>query len=72
MRITTGRVRNGVVDLEGDCLPEGTLVTVLSSEGEEDFELTPEEVTELSARMEEADRGDTIDDSKLRELLRRR
>ena len=47
-------------------------VKLTSVEDEEGFDLTPEDVAELEARIEEADRGETVDDSKLRELLRPR
>lgn len=72
MRITTGKVRNGSIDLQGEILPEGSTVTIVAPEAEDAFELGPEEQAELSAAIEAADRGETVDDSRVRELLRRR
>lgn len=72
MRITTGKVRNGTIDLQGEVLPEGSTVTIVAPEAEDTFELSPEEEAELSAAIEAADRGETVDDARVRELLRRR
>lgn len=72
MRITIGKVRNGSIDLQGEVLPEGATVTIVAPEAEDAFELGPDEEAELSAAIEAADRGETVDDSRVRELLRRR
>jgi len=72
MRITTGKVRNGSIDLQGEVLPEGSTVTIIAPEAENTFELSSDEQAELSAAIEAADRGETVDDSRVRELLRRR
>ena len=42
MLITTGKVQDGTIQLEGESLPEGAIVTVLTYEGDETFELGPE------------------------------
>jgi len=70
MRITTGRVRDGQVDLRDAELPEGSQVTVLSRDVSAPFELDSEEEAVLVAALEEVERGETVDDSRLRELLR--
>lgn len=57
MRISTGRVVSGKVELEGDPLPEGSVVTVLVPDGEEFFELTGEEEELLLASIRQADAG---------------
>lgn len=72
MRITTGKVRDGAIDLEGEVLPEGTIVTVIAPDDEEAFELGPNEEADLIAAMEEADRDQTVDSTVVRDLLRRR
>jgi hypothetical protein len=38
MVITSGRVVEGKIVIDGDPLPEGTTVTVLTREGDESFE----------------------------------
>jgi len=72
MRITTGKVRDGAIDLEGEVLPEGSIVTVIAPDEEEVFELGPNEEADLIAAIEEADRDETVDASVVRDLLRRR
>lgn len=72
MRITTGKVRDGAIDLEGEVLPEGSIVTVIARDDEEEFELEPNEEADLIAAIEEADRGQTVDSSIVQDQLRRR
>jgi hypothetical protein len=60
MRATTGKVVEGKVVVEGLPLEEGAVVTVLASEAEEAFSLSPEEEAELLLSIEEADRGETV------------
>ena len=57
MLITTGKVNNGVIQIDSKDLPDGTTVTLLAHEGDETFELDPEQETELLAAIAEADRG---------------
>jgi hypothetical protein len=72
MRITTGKVRDGAIDLQGEVLREGSTVTVIAPDDEEAFELGASEEAELKAAMEEADRDQTVDSSVIRDLLHRR
>lgn len=72
MRITTGKVRNGAIDLEGEVLPEGSIVTVIAPDDEEAFELGADQEADLMAALKEADRDQTVDSSVVRDLLRRR
>jgi len=72
MLVTTGKVRRGTVEVEGRNLPEGATVTVLVPEGDETFTLTPEEERKLLAAIEEAERGEVADASKVMERLPRR
>jgi hypothetical protein len=65
MKIVTGKVVHGRIDVPEDVLTEGSVVTMLVSEGEEGFELSPELEDELVEAMAEADRGETVDGWKL-------
>ncbi|MBI3117648.1 MAG: hypothetical protein HYZ00_03115 [Candidatus Hydrogenedentes bacterium] len=60
MRITKGKVVDGCIVLEGECLSEGASVTVLVPE-EGAFTLTDEEEAELLEAIAEADRGELLD-----------
>ncbi len=57
MKISTGKVVSGKVELDGDPLPEGCVVTVLAPDGEEFFELTEEEETLLVDSIRQAEAG---------------
>ena len=65
MLITTGKVLGRTIKLDGKILPEGTIVTVLAPEGDETFELRPEEEVRLLAAIAEAERGETTDASQV-------
>jgi hypothetical protein len=60
MRITPGRVIGGQVVVEGEPLPDGAMVTVLSREGDETFELDADAEAELLESIAQADRGELI------------
>ena len=60
MGIATGRVVAGKIVVDGVELPEGSTVTVVMPEPEEEVQLTPEEEAELRESIAEADRGETI------------
>ena len=68
MRVINGKVVGGSVVLEGATLAEGAKVTVLVREGEETFELQPEEEARLLEAIDDADRGDLLD---AKDVLRR-
>jgi hypothetical protein len=69
MRIATGKVVHGKLELEGDALEEGATVTVLVQEPDETFELTPEEELALEESLKEAAQGRFVDaEALLREL----
>ena len=59
MLITTGQILGGMIKVEENNLPEGAVVTVLAPEGDETFELLPEEEAKLLAAISEAERGAT-------------
>ena len=70
MLITTVKVSNGVIQVEGNDLPEGAIVTILAHEGDERFELDPEQENQLLAAIAEAERGDLISSSDLLKKIR--
>ena len=70
MLITAGKVQDGTIQLEGESLPEGAIVTVLTQEGDETFELNSEQEAELLAAIAEAERGEVITASQLLQQLR--
>ena len=72
MRIATGTVLGGKIVLQGEPLPEGTVVTVLAREAGDVFLVPPELEPELLAAMDEADRGESITAEELIRNLRRK
>jgi len=72
MRVATGRVVDGKVEVEGAPFQEGSSVTVLARDGEGGFTLTAEEEAELLLSIEEADRGETVSGEEVLEKLARR
>lgn len=71
MQVTTGIVVDGKVVVEGDPLPDGTVVTVIARDAEETFEVPPELEAELLESIAQADRGETISADEVIERLRR-
>lgn len=71
MLITTGKVLGGTIKIDGQSLPEGAVVTVLVPEGDETFELAPEEETKLLAAIAEAERGETVSAPDILQQIRR-
>jgi hypothetical protein len=69
MRIITGTVRDGRVVVEGEPLPEGLRVTVLSTDAKGTFRVSAEEKRMLLESIGQADQGEFVDsDELLREL----
>ena len=58
--------------VEGEPLPDGALVTVLSREADETFELAPDAEAELLESLAEADRGELIPAEQVLARLRNR
>ena len=71
MQLTTGTVVAGKIVIEGDPLPDGTVVTILAREADETFEVPPDLEAELIESIAEADRGETISADDLLQRLRR-
>jgi len=59
MRVVHGRVEQGHVVLD-ESLPEGSDVAVVVAAGDEAFDLDEDQVAELRASMDEADRGEFV------------
>lgn len=72
MLVTTGKVRQGAVEIEGKGLPEGATVTILVPEGDETFLLAPEDERRLLATIDEVEQGEVIDASLVLGRLPRR
>lgn len=71
MKVATGRVVAGKVVLEGEPLAEGSIVTVLATEDDETFEVTPEEEHALLEAIAQAERGMVVSWEELKDQLHR-
>lgn len=71
MVITSWKVVAGQIILDGDPLPDGAVVTVLSREGDETFTLDAAAEAELLESMAEGDRGDTVPAEEVLRALRK-
>lgn len=72
MRVASGRVIDGRVELLEAQLPEGAAVTVLMPEGDDTFEANDETEQMLLASIAQCDRGETIPFEDVLAELRRR
>jgi hypothetical protein len=70
MSAVRGRVRGGRIELD-DALPEGAEVVVLTAGAEGPFDLDDAQLTEIEARMAEANRGEVEPMGAVLERLRR-
>ena len=61
MRVTTGKVVDGKVVVDGEPLAEGSSVTILVPDDENRFDLTTEEEAALRESIRQADSGDVVD-----------
>jgi len=60
---------SGHIEVEGEPLPEGTVVTLLAREADETFELDAAAEAEILESLAEADRGELVPaDEVLRKL----
>ena len=71
MRVSTGRVVEGKVVLEGEPLVEGAVVTVVARDDEDTFDVSADEERALLEAIAQADRGQVVSWETLREQLRR-
>lgn len=72
MRVASGRIIDGRVELDGAQLPEGAAVTVLMPESEQTFEADPETERMLLESIAQCERGQTIPLATVIEELRSR
>ena len=72
MRVASGRVIDGRVELTDTELPEGAAVTVLLREGDETFEADEETERMLLESIAQCERGETVPFETVLEELRRR
>jgi len=71
MKLVTGKVVAGRIEIEGERLKEGSTVTVLAQEDDERFELTADQEAELARRIQSVESGQFVDgDELLTELSR--
>ncbi len=71
MRVATGKVVNGKIEILGEAFTEGMIVTILAQEDRETFTLGPEAEADLLAAIEEADRGELLSEEEFWRELRR-
>ena len=73
MSIVSGKVIDGKVVVEGVSLDEGSTVTVVArDDDDETFDVSDEEAAELLESIAQADRGDVVPAAKVLDRLRRR
>jgi hypothetical protein len=70
MRVLSGKVVDGHIEVHDDGLEDGTTVTVLVPERDADFTLNPEQVGKLEASLDQATRGEVVDGWQLLRDLR--
>ena len=72
MRVASGRIIEGRIEVDAADLPEGAAVTVLLAEGDETFEADEETEQMLLESIAQCERGLTVPLSQVLEELRRR
>jgi hypothetical protein len=72
VKIVTGKVINGKVELPPGAIPEGATVAVVASDGSEPVTLTKEHEQELTEAMEAIARGEFVDGDELLARLKAR
>ena len=72
MRVVSGRVVDGRVQMEESDLPEGAEVTVLFREGDDTFEVDSETEEMLLESIAQCERGETVPLEQVLAELRRR
>ncbi|KQY85585.1 hypothetical protein [Pelomonas sp. Root1444] len=70
MQLTTGTVIGGKIVIEGDPLPEGTVVTILARDRDETFLVSPQLEAELQASLGELERDETMPAEALLQRIR--
>lgn len=70
MRVTSGEVVSGRIIVEGEPLPEGSVVTVLASDADETFELDAAAEAALLESIAQAERGRVVPAEQVLRTLR--
>ena len=70
MRVITGTVVNGKIEIPGAILEDGASVAILAPDSEIPVELSTEEQNELLLAMEEIHRGELLDGNDLLREIR--
>jgi hypothetical protein len=70
MRVTSGKVVSGKIVVEGEPLPEGSVVTILAGDADEAFELDAATEAALLESIAQADRGQVIPSEQVLRRLR--
>ena len=71
MKVISGTVVGGKIDVPIDALAEGDRVAILAADSTEPIQLTPEQEDELVAAVEDIRRGQYIDGQKVVADLRK-
>ena len=69
MKVATGKVVEGKVVIEGERLPDGTVVTVVVRDNEDAFDVSAEDEQALLKALAQADRGQVTSWEQLRAQL---
>lgn len=72
MKVITGKVINGRVELPPGEIPDGATVAVVTSDDSEPLRLSPEEEQELTEAIQAIGRGEYIDGDELLARLKAR
>jgi hypothetical protein len=72
MRVASGQIVDGRIEVDASDLPEGAAVTVLFTEGDETFEADEETERMLLESIAQCERGQTRPLSQVLDQLRRR
>jgi hypothetical protein len=70
MKVVTGTVRAGKVEIPAEAIGEGVHVMVLALEAAEPIRLTPAEEEELLQAMDDIRRGEYVDGQELLDEIR--
>jgi hypothetical protein len=71
MRVATGKVVGGKVEIDGETFADGAEVTVIAGDDDELFTASPEQEADLLSAVAEVERGEVVSAADLLERLRR-
>jgi hypothetical protein len=70
MRVSSGKVVSGKIVVEGEPLPEGSVVTVLAGDADEPFEIDAATEAVLLESIAQAERGQVVPSDQVLRRLR--